>query len=373
MVSANDDNFIDYLPKYRKFKSHYQIDQIEYQEKRTIVYFRFVAQESGTATLYNGTHPSSWYLRTPARMRGLEIQFKQLDITEIAINNEVKRSALSTVPEISYKLNRGDVVTCQIHFVRIPNYIRMLDLIDGKDGELDENKYNCFDIMIKTKESPLLGTSDNMVAVVQRFEQSFSYITPKVAKNETIVASNSNQPIVTSLNPNTSSTTSTLTPPKSITTTPTTSTTSTTEKRETVNIGHTPEPIDYMPVALSGVGELKCNTRVYLPNVVFDEDEVKFSGRVKAIQNIKFVADYLATYKNARVNLYGHTDIHGNPKKNLDLSRERALAVKRELVAMGVDADKISVYFFGGEQPLKKYPNGGTANRRVEVEPVCIE
>lgn len=367
MVSANDDNFFDYLPKYRKFKSHYQIDQIEYQEKRTIVHFRFVAQETASVTLYNGTHPNAWYLRTPTRMRGLEIQFKQLDITEIAINNEIKRAALSTVPEISYKLNRGDVVTCQVHFVRIPNYIRMLDMIDGKDGELDENKHNCFDIMIKTKENQLLGTSDNMLAVVQRFEKSFTYITPKVARNEMIIASTNNQPSTNSLNPNTSTTSNLAAPTTTITTS------KTVDKKETINIGHAPEPIDYMPVALSGIGELKCNTRVYLPNVVFDEDEVKFSGRVKAIQNIKVVAEYLHTYQNARVNLYGHTDIHGSLRKNLDLSRERAMAVKRELVAMGVDSEKISVYFFAGEQPLKKYPNGGTANRRVEVEPICVD
>ena len=139
-----------------------------------------------------------------------------------------------------------------------------------------------------------------------------------------------------------------------------------------MTIGHSkPEPIDYMPGALSGVGDLKCNTRVYLPNVVFRENETKFSGRVKAIQNIRIVAEYLNDYPAARVNLYGHTDIHGNKRKNLDLSRERALAVKRELVNMGVEANRVSVYFFGGEQPLTKYKNGGSANRRVEVEPLC--
>lgn len=369
-VSA-DSSFFDYLPKYRKFKSHYQIDKIEYQEKRTIIYFRYVVQESKSTTFYNGNHPNSWYLRTPPRMRGLEIQFKQLEVANIAINNEVKRDSLASVPEISYDLKRGDVVTCEVHFVRIPHYIRMLDMIDGEDGYLDQDKFNCFDIMIKTKDNPLLGKSENMLAVVSRFEESFSYIKPKVEQGSPAIASTSAEPQNYSSSTTRPTTTRpTTTRPSTTETTTNPSSTSTTD-REVVNIIQSPEPIDYMPAALVSMVELKCNTRVYLPDVVFKEDETKFSGRVKAIQNIRVIVDYINTYNNARINLYGHTDVHGNPRKNLDLSRERALAVKRELVNMGVNPDKISVYFFGGTQPLSKYKNGGEENRRVEVEPVC--
>ncbi|CAA6829168.1 MAG: OmpA/MotB domain protein [uncultured Aureispira sp.] len=362
-VSANS-SFFDYLPKYRKFKSHYQIDKIEYQEKRTIIHFRYVIQESKVATFYNGNHPNSWYLRTPTRMRGVEIQFKQLEVANIAVNNEVRRASLTNVPEISYDLNRGDVVTCQVHFVRIPRYIRMLDMIDGKDGHMDQDKLNCFDIMIKTKDNPLLGNSDNMVAVVSRFEQSFKYVKPKTEEDSVMSASTSTQPLDQASSTRLPTTTRpTITRPS----------TTTTEKREVVNITQEPEPIDYMPAALASMADLTCDVRAYLPDVVFKEDETKFSGRVKAIQNIRMIADYVKSYTNAQINLYGHTDIHGNPRKNLELSRERALAVKRELVNMGVKPDKISIYFFGGSQPLKQYKNGNSLNRRVEVEPVCLD
>lgn len=376
-VSANS-SFFDYLPKYRKFKSHYQIDKIEYQEKRTIIHFRYVVQESKPTTFYNGNHPSSWYLRTPPRMRGLEIQFKQLEVANIAVNNEIKRTSLTNVPEISYDLKRGDVVTCQVHFVRIPRYIRMLDLIDGKDGHLDQDKLNCFDIMIKTKDNPLLGKSDNMLAVVSRFEKSFNYVKPKVGQDNPVAststqardyASTSTRP--TSIRP-TSTRPTTARPSTTRPSTGTTKPSSTGTEREVVNITQKPEPIDYMPAALSSMVDLKCDTRVFLPDVVFKEDETKFSGRVKAIQNIRVIAEYVKTYRGARINLYGHTDIHGNPRKNLDLSRERALAVKRELVNMGVNPNKISVFFFGGSQPLEKYKNGSSLNRRVEVEPICL-
>jgi outer membrane protein OmpA-like peptidoglycan-associated protein len=374
-VSA-DSSFFDYLPKYRKFKSNYQIDKIEYQEKRTVIHFRYVVQESKSTTFYNGNHPSSWYLRTPPRMRGLEIQFKQLEVANIAVNNEIKRASLTSVLEISYDLERGDVVTYQVHFVRIPRYIRMLDLIDGKEGYLDlDNKLNCFDIMIKTKDNPLLGKSDNMLSVISRFEQSFNYVQPKIGQNNTEIAGTSTDPsdyVSSTTRPTTTRPTTT----RPTTTRPSTTATRpsrTAGEREVVNIIQKPEPIDYMPAALTSMVDLKCDIRAYLPDVVFREDETKFSGRVRAIQNIRVIAEYVKTYSNARINLYGHTDVHGNPRKNLDLSRERALSVKRELVSMGIKPEKISVYFFGGSQPLKQYKNGSELNRRVEVEPICLD
>lgn len=369
-VSA-DSSFFDYLPKYRKFKSNYQIDKIEYQEKRTVIHFRYVVQESKSTTFYNGNHPSSWYLRTPPRMRGLEIQFKQLEVANITVNNEIKRASLTNVLEISYDLKRGDVVTYQVHFVRIPRYIRMLDLIDGKEGYLDlDNKLNCFDIMIKTKDNPLLGKSDNMLSVISRFEQSFNYVQPKIGQDNTKIAGTTTEPSDhASLTTRPSTTRPSTTRPSTTATRPS----STAEDREVVNITQKPEPIDYMPAALASMVDLKCDIRAYLPDVIFKEDETKFSGRVKAIQNIRVIAEYINTYNNARINIYGHTDIHGNPRKNLDLSRERALSVKRELVSMGIKPEKISVYFFGGSQPLKQYENGSALNRRVEVEPVCLD
>ena len=55
----------------------------------------------------------------------------------------------------------------------------------------------------------------------------------------------------------------------------------------------------------------------------------------------------------------------------MELSKERAIFVKRELVKMGASSDQINTFYFGGEQPLKKYPYGSDLNRRVEVEPIC--
>lgn len=327
-----EDNYSDYLPKYRKFKSHYQIDKIEYRDKRTILYFRQIVQESGSILLYGSSHPNAWYLRTPPRMKGLEIQFKMLEMRNISINNVMKINSLTNVPEMDQEVKRGDVITYELHFVRIPAYIRMIDMIEGENGDLDEDKLNCFDIMIKTKDSPLLGAEENTQAIAEKFNTSFNYA--QAQRPAAIVIQN--EPTAPAL------------------------------------IQEGMEPIDYIPKPLYTMSDIKCKERVILPDVKFRDNEISFSGRVKAVDNIKIIASYMRVYPQSIVRLHGHTDVQGDEYKNLELSKERAMAVKRELVIMGIDYDRIEIYFYGGRQPLNHLVSGGDDNRRVEVEALCI-
>jgi len=331
------DKFFDYLPKYRKFNSNYQIDKIEYREKRTVIYFRFVVEEDNNVAFYSGSHPNAWYLRTPPRMRGIEVQFKLMEITDIRINNEVKVDILKDIPEIEYEMKRGDVVTCKMHFARIPHYIRMLDLIEGADGDIDNERFNCFDILIKTAQSPLLGKESEAQKNTQRFESTFTYLQPQTTS----------QPLATT----------------------------TEDKTAESNSGssHMAEPIDYRPQAMTDLADIRCNKRVILPSISFKEDDVNFNGRVRAMQDIKTLRQYLENYPTAMIRLHGHTDVFGDDLRNLQLSRERAMAVKLELVKMGIARDRIEILFYGGRQPLQGLEEGGIENRRVEAEAICTE
>jgi outer membrane protein OmpA-like peptidoglycan-associated protein len=351
MLWANngDENYFDYLPKYRKFKSHYQIDKIEYRDKRTIIYFRFVAQKDGAVSFYSGAHPNSWYLRTPPRMRGIEVQFKLLEIKDIRVNNDLRLTALTNVPEVDYEMTRGDVITCEMHFVRIPHYIRMIDLIQGEDGDMDQDRLNCFDILVKTKGSPILGNKESAKQTASRFEAAFPYIKPKVKETALSAAEKANQAKMEA-----DAKENGKKPFKNV-----------------IDDGSNNKPIDYIPNSMNSMQDLECSKRVTLPSVLFKEDEVKFDGRVRAMQDIKVLKRYLDYYPYAKLRLHGHTDVHGDDFKNLELSRERALAVKLALVKMGIDRDRIEVLFYGGRQPLKGMEKGSDRNRRVEAEPVC--
>lgn len=336
VVFANDgdSNYFDYLPKYRKFRDYYQIDKLEYREKRTIVYFRYIVQEDGYVNFFSGKHPDSWYLRTPPRMRGLEMQFKLLEIQNIQVNGELKLETLLHVPEVKYETKKGDVVTCEIHFIRVPKYIRMLDLVEGQDGDQDQDRLNCFDIMIKSKDSPILGKEQDATKVQERF-------------NNTQTAA----PVYLSNN--------TPTPMREV-------------PETNINYNQSSaDPIDYIPKTMVSIYDLKCNKRVVLPAVRFKDNEVEFSGRINAMKDVRTLARYMRLYSQARMRLHGHTDVHGDKIKNLNLSNDRALYVRRTLVQMGIEKSRIEVFYYGGTQPLKTFPNGGNANRRVEAEVIC--
>ena len=69
-----------------------------------------------------------------------------------------------------------------------------------------------------------------------------------------------------------------------------------------------------------------------------------------------------------RLRISGHMDTASEAKDNIDLSKERAFAVKKYLVDHGVDAERIDVDFFGDKQPIGKNSTeaGRSVNRRVE-------
>ena len=71
--------------------------------------------------------------------------------------------------------------------------------------------------------------------------------------------------------------------------------------------------------------------------------------------------------KGFRLKLSGHTDNIGSDESNMNLSSNRANAVKDYLVSKGVTAFKIEAIGFGETQPLEsnKTAKGRQANRRV--------
>ena len=81
------------------------------------------------------------------------------------------------------------------------------------------------------------------------------------------------------------------------------------------------------------------------------------------------IAHVLAEHPEiARLGVDGHTDDVGMPANNLSLSRRRAVAVVRWLVAHGVDERRLEARGFGPRRPLvpNTSPEARTQNRRVE-------
>ena len=109
----------------------------------------------------------------------------------------------------------------------------------------------------------------------------------------------------------------------------------------------------------------------------FDSDEV--GGTADAI--LDNVASYLSKFETVTVILKGHTDTKGPKWYNSKLSKRRANSVAKILQDKGIAKDRITIEYFGEEQPLvPDYDANGNyleqeaeKNRRVEIEVVLPE
>ncbi|WP_099092670.1 OmpA family protein [Acinetobacter larvae] len=70
------------------------------------------------------------------------------------------------------------------------------------------------------------------------------------------------------------------------------------------------------------------------------------------------------------VKIIGHTDSSGVPQKNLQLSLERAEAVKKYLIGKNIPAERLSTTGLGSEKPVadNATAEGRKKNRRIEFE-----
>jgi OOP family OmpA-OmpF porin len=78
----------------------------------------------------------------------------------------------------------------------------------------------------------------------------------------------------------------------------------------------------------------------------------------------------LKQYPALRLRVSGHTDSTGKPERNMQLSQERADAVKTYLTSKGIEASRVETRGAGPDEPLadNKTPAGKAKNRRIEFE-----
>lgn len=82
------------------------------------------------------------------------------------------------------------------------------------------------------------------------------------------------------------------------------------------------------------------------------------------------LADYLKENDRKGVLLTGHSDSQGTEAYVVGLSRQRAVEVKKALVARGIDASRIDVEYKGAEQPVgdNSTYEGRVQNNRVNIK-----
>jgi outer membrane protein OmpA-like peptidoglycan-associated protein len=89
-----------------------------------------------------------------------------------------------------------------------------------------------------------------------------------------------------------------------------------------------------------------------------------------AVVKLNDVADALTKGNpDSNITIEGHTDSQGQRDYNMNLGQKRADAVKDQLVARGVAADRIKTVGVGPDRPIadNKTAEGRANNRRVEI------
>ncbi|MVM30546.1 OmpA family protein [Spirosoma sp. HMF4905] len=124
------------------------------------------------------------------------------------------------------------------------------------------------------------------------------------------------------------------------------------------------------PITEKALAEAEKFTSVFKPiDLYFQLGEANY---IKTDQTKKFFEEaikYLATHKDKKLLLTGHTDNSGPDDVNMGLSRDRANDVKLKLRKAGIDADQIQVKAKGESEPKadNSTMSGRKANRRVTV------
>jgi len=103
-----------------------------------------------------------------------------------------------------------------------------------------------------------------------------------------------------------------------------------------------------------------------LNDILFETDSYQITDKSKAV--IQDFAGFLKSNPKLKVAIYGHTDNSGKAEDNLLLSKNRAKAVYDYLIALGIEATRLSHNGFGQTKPVaaNTTEKGKSLNRRTE-------
>lgn len=122
---------------------------------------------------------------------------------------------------------------------------------------------------------------------------------------------------------------------------------------------------DLCPHSLAGAKVNKEGCEVVIEpidlGVLFDTDSAKI--RKSDLEKFYPFVEYAKYVKEGKISIEAHTDDVGSEKYNMELSYRRALSVKKQLISMGVDGNRIITKGYGEMKP--KVPNTNAQNRQI--------
>lgn len=118
--------------------------------------------------------------------------------------------------------------------------------------------------------------------------------------------------------------------------------------------------------SMNMLGKKFTNTKIVTHGINFDYN--KATIKPESMGTLNMITQIMKDNPELKFEIGGHTDGDGDAAYNLNLSQQRADAVKAQLVKMGIDAGRFTTKGYGKNNPVadNNTPEGKANNRRVE-------
>ena len=118
--------------------------------------------------------------------------------------------------------------------------------------------------------------------------------------------------------------------------------------------------------SMNMIGKKFTDNKIVTHGINFDID--KSTIKPESMGTLNMIIGVMKDNPDIKFEVDGHTDNSGTAPHNLQLSQQRADAVKTQLVSMGIDASRLTTKGFGDTKPLSdnNSPENKANNRRVE-------
>jgi outer membrane protein OmpA-like peptidoglycan-associated protein len=114
-------------------------------------------------------------------------------------------------------------------------------------------------------------------------------------------------------------------------------------------------------ILTSAVELAKENVSIKINNLFFDFAKAEL--KKESFPELNRLIAFLNANKAKKVLIEGHTDNIGTDERNLELSIERANAVRQYLISYGIESDRLSIKGYGASKP--EVPNDSEENRAL--------